>query len=100
MSNTHASITSDITGEDYLALLMGDVTGNWGDPSPFRAAKAMVFGGERSTSVELPQIVAATDKEIVIPVSVQGVAGKDIIAYEFDLDTTRRLYSLPRIRSM
>jgi len=30
-------------------------------------------------------VVAAAEKEIVVPVSVEGVAGKEIISYEFDL---------------
>ncbi|MFN0278954.1 MAG: beta strand repeat-containing protein, partial [Pyrinomonadaceae bacterium] len=39
----HATVYSNITGEDYAALLMGEVSGNWGDPSPYRPA----FGPER-----------------------------------------------------
>ena len=34
-SNSHPSVTIDVT-ENYAALLMGDTSGNWGDPSPFR----------------------------------------------------------------
>ncbi len=82
-SNFHASVTSSITGEDYSALLMGDVTGNWGDPSPFRPA---IGGGpERSASVTAPTLVTPTDKDVVIPVAVQGAANKGIVSYEFDL---------------
>ncbi len=92
--NTHLSITTDIT-EDYAALLMGDTSGNWGDPSPFRPVngpvaegswqEAVGSGPEKSIDVQLPQIVTGVDKEIVVPVSVQGAADKGIIAYEFDL---------------
>ena len=39
----------------------------------------------RGIDVELPNLLTQTDKEIVIPVSVQGVAGKDVISYEVDL---------------
>ena len=38
-SNFHASVSSDITGENYSGLLMGDVSGNWGDPFTVSACK-------------------------------------------------------------
>ena len=62
---------------------MGDVSGNWGDPSPFRAAPA--FGPERTASVTAPIMSAPADGEIVIPINVQGAANKGIVSYEFDL---------------
>jgi len=40
---------------------------------------------ERGISVELPTVSASTGKDIVVPVSVQGVANKNVISYEFDL---------------
>ncbi len=83
-SNFHASVTTDIMGEDYSALLMGDVTGNWGDPSPFRPAFSG-DGPERSTIVMSPHLVASADKDIIVPIAVQGATNKGIIAYEFDL---------------
>ena len=83
-SITHATIGSSIAGEDYSALLMGDVSGNWGDPSPFRPANGG-SGPERAASVNAPHIVTPTDHEVIIPVGVQGAANKGIISYEFDL---------------
>ena len=80
-SKNYASITSDITGEDYAALLMGDVSGNWGDPSPFRVG----FGPERSTSITAANIVAKSEGDIIFPITVQGAMGKGIVAYQFDL---------------
>jgi len=79
-SNTHVSITTDIT-EDYAALLMGDVSGNWGDPSSFRSA----FGPERSTAVTAARMSAKPEDDILVPVNIQGAADKGIIAYQFDL---------------
>lgn len=83
-SNFHASVTADIAGEDYSALLMGDVTGNWGDPSPFRPAMRG-DGPERSAVVTAPHLLAASNNEVIVPITVQGAADKGIIAYELDL---------------
>jgi len=33
-SRNYASITSNVKGEDFVALLMGDVSGNWADTAP------------------------------------------------------------------
>jgi hypothetical protein len=83
-SRNYPSITSDIPGEDYVALLIGDVSGNWGDPSPFRPARNAA-GPERAALMNVPNMVTAADGEIVIPVNVQGIANKGVISYELDL---------------
>jgi hypothetical protein len=81
-SRTHSSITSDISGEDYAALLMGEVSGNWGDPSPFRPAAR---GPESLTAVQAPQLFAKTGDDITVPINVQNIVNKDVISYEFTL---------------
>ena len=93
-SRTYSSVTSNITGDDYVGLLIGEVTGNW-TPSAARPAgivesgklKVESEGGgpERIIAVELPSLVSSVDKEIIVPVSVQGIANKGVISYEFDL---------------
>ena len=78
--NMYESVTSDITGEDYSALLMGEISGNWTDTSG-RSAKT----AEQEITVDIPHREAIPRGEVVIPVSVQGIAKKGIISYEFDL---------------
>ncbi len=94
-SRTYASVTGNLTGEDYVAILVGDVTGNWNPAIHPRAVSSgqwtvdseetMIAGPVKDITVELPHMTASTDKEIVIPVNVEGAADKGIIAYEFDL---------------
>ena len=86
-TRTYSSVTSNLTGEDYIGLLIGEVTGNW-TPSaarPISSRSVIGNGPERSISIDLPKVVTSVDKEIFIPVNVQGVADKDVISYEFDL---------------
>ncbi|MBK8467334.1 MAG: S8 family serine peptidase [Chloracidobacterium sp.] len=78
---THPSVTSSITGEDYAALLMGDVTGNWVNAG-FRPT--YTNGPERPILVAAPKILSQTG-DANIPISVSGLTGKNIISYEFDL---------------
>lgn len=80
-SRSYASVASSVTGEDYVALLIGEASGNWNPATHPRPAN----GPERSMAVELPQLTASTGKEVVIPVNVQGAANREIISYEFNL---------------
>ncbi len=113
-SRTYPSVTSNITGDDYIGLLIGEVTGNWaptaarpggsseGVSSPHISngssapSGALTYvratdtlrdsqGPERGVTITLPNIEAASDKDIIVPVNVQGAADKGIISYEFDL---------------
>ncbi len=78
---THASITSSLT-EDYSALLMGEISGNWTDaPRPAEAANGLT----QSVEIDAPHLTTSANKEIVIPIAVQQVKNKGIISYEFDL---------------
>jgi hypothetical protein len=79
-SYNHPDVTSNHT-DDFQALLMGDVSGNW-TPSGMRAANV---GPERSTSVSAPQKVVAPGSQVFIPITVQNAADKGIVSYEFDL---------------
>lgn len=79
-SRTYASVTSNIAGEDYIGLLIGEVTGNW-VPS---AAKP-VGAPTRNIAVNLPKLVAAADQQIIVPVNISEAANDNIISYEFNL---------------
>ncbi len=83
VTRSYAAVNTSISGENYSALLMGEVSGDWNGSTAQRLA---IGGGpERSAAVKLPHLVTPADNEVVIPISVQGAANKSIIAYEFDL---------------
>lgn len=91
-SRDYPSVTTDVTGEDYSALLMGEVSGNWtntgaklvgdGEWEDVGAAGSWL---KRGISVTAPRLVIWTDNEVVVPLIVDGAAEKGIISYEFDL---------------
>ncbi len=84
VSNTYPNIFANVSNENYSALLMGDVTANWNDPIPLPGGRP-AFGTERAVAVKVPQMVVEADKQITIPVDIQGALDKDIVAYEFEL---------------
>src|SRR5439155_3896489 len=81
--------------DNYDALLMGDVTGNWCDPAtgvfPCSPSGSVggggrpVNGSKRLTAIRAGQVTAPANGDVVIPVSVSGTTNKGIIAYQFDL---------------
>lgn len=79
-TRTYPSVPSSVTGEDYIGLLIGEVTGNW---TPGAARPAV--GPERSVAVKLPNLWAGVGEQIGVPVKIDGAANKEVIAYEFDL---------------
>lgn len=80
VSRTYSTVSGSVTGEDYTAFLMGDVSGNWTD-SGTRPAD----WPERSVSVDAPKLVTLTNSEVTIPIEIYGADDKGIIAYEFEL---------------
>ena len=89
-SRTYAEINSNIAGENYTGLLMGEVSGNWQNtgarPSGGEHAEFEKGGGPvKSIDVYAPHIVANQGNEFIVPVTVDGAANKGIISYEFNL---------------
>lgn len=82
VNRAYLTVGANFSDEDYTAFLLGEVSGNWnntGDrPDNANAPK-------ESVSIAAPQITAAPNAGIVVPVSVRGITDKGIISYEFDL---------------
>jgi hypothetical protein len=89
VSKTYPSITGNITGEDYSALLMGEVSGNWTNtgarPAERSGAGVSSTGPVRNVTVTLPKVDAVADKEILVPVKIDNAADRGIMSYEFNL---------------
>ena len=88
-SRTYATVNSNIAGEDYTALLMGEVSGNWNNtgarPVGNRQSAVGSSGPEPGIGVMAPKMAALGGNEVVVPIAVDGVANKSIISYEFNL---------------
>ena len=95
MTRTYSPPIGILTGQDYIGLLMGEVTGNWAPSgsrpvgSGSRQLAATVgtngSGPVRNIEVTAPKMMTPAGNEVVVPVSVEAAANKGIISYEFDL---------------
>lgn len=88
VSRNYSSLTSIVEGQDFTALLMGEVSGNWANTGArSTGSRQLAVGGrsERSIVLDIPSVAGSVDKEIVVPVNVQSIANKGVISYELDV---------------
>jgi len=82
-SRPYANANANISGEDYTALLMGDVSGNWGDPLLFRLPTTR---GPKAIGITAGNANGSPGSEIVVPVTIGDLSGKGVIAYQFEMN--------------
>lgn len=79
----YPNVNTNFSGQDYTALLMGDVTGNWFDPSATRLLPVIYKG--RPIRVTIPEVSAVRGAGVTVPINISDSTGKGILSYEFDL---------------
>lgn len=94
-TRTYTTLTGNLTGEDYTAILIGEVSGNWNNTGarPVGGRQEAVGGRqltksngpERGIEIKATDVVTHSGDEVVIAVKVDGVANKGIVSYEFNL---------------
>lgn len=90
-SRTYSSVRTDLTGEDYVAILIGDVTGNWTTASPFAEtliAPFDAFGSFQATKVQasIPSIEARNGETVMLPLRVGDLDGRNVTAFDLVVD--------------
>jgi hypothetical protein len=111
-TRSYTSVTGEITGQDFTAILMGDVTGNWAptpaiseqnnEVSPAVAAKSIGLGLSESGKINSTWNNSNSSKReegeiIEIPISVVEVA--NLLAYDavivFDDEVLEPVFERP-----
>jgi hypothetical protein len=84
---TLAQVQSGMTNQNYSAILMGEVTGNWnGAANPTRpSSDDAKVRPEDVINISTPAISAEAGSDFVVPVTIQNTKGKGIVAYQFDV---------------
>ncbi len=79
-SRSYTQLDSNITDEDYTAILYGDVSGNWGSKgfTPF------AYTGD-TIPVEIPHIYGEPGDTVNVPIQVGDVTGRGIISCDITL---------------
>ncbi|MDM7922269.1 MAG: cohesin domain-containing protein, partial [Pyrinomonadaceae bacterium] len=83
-SRNYANVETAQTNQDYSAILMGDVTGNWNPAGPGLTALYRA-DEEDAVAITAPQFEARQGTTVRVPVTIGDISGKGVIAYQFDV---------------
>jgi len=86
-SRTYASLSGNQTAQNYDAVLVGEITGNWAPSSfaPETRSRAAALTREQAVQVSLPSLTAGTGASLILPITVGDLTGRGVLAYDFDL---------------
>jgi hypothetical protein len=92
-TQNYQSLDNSLSGENYEAVLIGEINGNWTPPAPGSLAptdnqdEIAVAVGETEAEISLPDNAsAASGSIIVVPVSFANKSGKSISGYNFAVE--------------
>jgi hypothetical protein len=79
-SRSYPLINGDLTGQNFTAILLGDVSGNWQPPQPLGLTwNAMAQTLNADCSLTIGQVEGQTGQTVVVPVEIER-AGNDVYA--------------------
>jgi hypothetical protein len=81
-NRSYANVEPDFVGQDYGAILMGEVSGNWEPPTMFARPAQQ---DAQILAVSAPTINTISGANFSIPVTVGDTTGLNILSYQFDL---------------
>jgi uncharacterized protein (TIGR03437 family) len=86
-TRSYTNLSSDQTGQNFDAVLVGDVSGNWAPTNLLPAFELLTPASapDQAVQVSLSELTAATGASLIIPITVGDLSGRGVIAYDFDL---------------
>jgi hypothetical protein len=88
-NRAYANVNTSQTGQNYTALLMGDVSGDWLS-SPVRPAIPLLLS---SVIVSAPELSAAPGDRLTLPMRLDGLGGIGVTSYQFDIEFDPKVIS-------
>jgi parallel beta-helix repeat protein len=89
-SRNYTNVNTAWTNQDYVGILMGEVSGNWAAPTSLAGFALYekdnrVIDEKNAVRVDVPNLRADAGSEVVVPISVGDLTGRGVIAYQFDV---------------
>lgn len=82
LNRGYSDVENNYVAQDYGAILMGEVSGNWVAPTMLANPSRP---GIAELSVTAPNLVAVPHQIVTIPIKCGDTTGLNILAYQFDL---------------
>lgn len=87
VNRSYTNVETNQTNQNYQALLMGEVSGNWTAPASFSGLYK--FEGnlqpDMVVAVNTPNLFSSPGASLTVPLQVQDTTGQGIISYQYDL---------------
>lgn len=122
-NRSYPNLNGNLTGQDFEAILVGDVNGSWTPPnnlgprlptveplfsSPLSSLFKLDFGpapkmlagnhivraSAQAINVSLPQLTAASGANLTVPIAVGDLTGRGVNAYDFTLTFDQNVLQL------
>ncbi|MET0753957.1 MAG: cohesin domain-containing protein [Pyrinomonadaceae bacterium] len=91
-SYTTLQVQSGASNQNYTAILMGDVTGNWnGIENPTRPSYDENARPEDFIGVNAPKMSVGSGSSIIIPLELRNLNRKDVVAYQFEMGFNQKV---------
>lgn len=87
-SRNYASVVTDTPNQDYGAILVGEVTGNWTPPPPFvNFIKQPDVLTNPPIDVNFPNAFSSNGQIVTVPITVgKELSGNNVLAYQLDFN--------------
>ncbi len=86
-SRSYATLSGDQSNQNYDAVLVGDVSGNWATGAVLAEAQSQPdeLLAQQAAQVALPELVTGAGTSLILPITVGDLTGRGVLAYDFDL---------------
>ena len=84
VNKSYTEVVSNVSGEDYTAIMLGDVTGDWSPTGPNRPAALTT--DDDAVRISLPAVTAGAGTVINVPVRIDQLGSKGLTSYQFDIE--------------
>jgi len=95
VSRSYPNVMTNQSNQDYSAILVGDVTGNWNPAGPLRAkfveVEADLTTPDKKAAKEVVRVTAQTNqvaeekRVMMVNLTATEMKGEEILGYQFDL---------------
>ncbi|MBK9313320.1 MAG: hypothetical protein IPM55_03565 [Acidobacteria bacterium] len=81
----YASVSGQQTGQNFSAILIGDVSGNWSSTTALANWSTNLVRQDQAVAVALPDTGGVTGATVTLPITTGDLTGRGVIAYDIDL---------------
>jgi len=88
-NRSYPSVTGNLTNQNFDAVLVGDVSGNWSPSAsslvPVAELQANLANEVAQVAISLPTTSGTSGSSLTIPITVSNLTGRGYVAYDFDI---------------